>query len=67
MKEAEGGALRSSVFLRQMKEKECGKELWRGRGYKGKRKSRRERDVIEAEEGLQEQRVLKRVKVRKVR
>lgn len=42
MKKAKDRTQGSSVFMRQVKEEECGKELWRGKGYREKRETGRE-------------------------
>lgn len=42
MKKARDRTQGSSVFMRQMNEEECGKELWKGKGYRAKKETRRE-------------------------
>lgn len=56
MKGARGGTLGSSVFMRQIKEEERGKELWRGGGYRGHQEREmswrpKRRDFPEAQSG----------------
>ena len=51
--------------MRQMKEEECGKELWTGGGYRGKRKG--ERDGSQRGGTFQKHSVFKGVKVSTVK